>query len=68
MIDRTDFDLRLAEHAAAMARINALGWQRRRADTGRRARAALAALLVGLATRLDGQARRPARLPGGARS
>ncbi|HEX5506800.1 MAG TPA: hypothetical protein VFW96_29575 [Thermomicrobiales bacterium] len=68
MFDRTDLDLRLAAHAATTARINARDWQRQHSTTGRRARAALAGLLVALATRLDRDARPAARLLGRAHS
>lgn len=67
MFDRTDLDLRMAAHRATTARIDARGWQWQRADTGRRARAALADLLVALATRLDREARPAARPLGRAR-
>jgi sugar (pentulose or hexulose) kinase len=64
MIDRTDIELRLAAHAAKTARINERGWQRQHANAGRSARAALAGLLVALATRLDRGARPAARTLG----
>ena len=64
MIDRTTFDLRLAEHAAMATRANRRGGMEgtgaaRRAT--RVTRKALAAALVALARRLD-----PAAMRGGA--
>jgi hypothetical protein len=53
MIDRTTFDLRLAEHRAATARVDASGWRSRAGTPPRPARAALAAARAALAARLD---------------
>jgi hypothetical protein len=53
MIDRTTFDLRLAEHRAAMSRINNSEWKRQGAACRRPVRRAAAATLGALAARLD---------------
>jgi hypothetical protein len=52
MIDRTTFDLRLADHAATTARINAGDWRRQGAPQRQALRPVLAAALVALAARL----------------
>lgn len=52
MIDRTTFDLRLAEHTVTTASINRSGWQRQGGHKHRAIRAALASALVALAVRL----------------
>lgn len=65
MIERTTFDLRIAEHNTTTARINQSEW-RHGPPARRPIRAALAKALVSLATRLD-PARIPA-MPGDARS
>ena len=56
MIDRTNFDLRIADHSTTTARINESEW-RHNQPARRPIRIALASLLVSLAARLD-----PARL------
>jgi hypothetical protein len=54
VIDRTDFDLRIAKHRDVTTRANATGWMSARLLTTRRsARARLAALLLALAARLE---------------
>jgi hypothetical protein len=53
MIDRTTFDLRLAEHRATTARIDASGWQRQRVTPRNPTSAALAAVRAALSARLD---------------
>jgi hypothetical protein len=53
MIDRTTFDLRIADHSATTARINGSDWQRQGAPKHRAIRATLAAALIALAARLD---------------
>ena len=52
MIERTTFDLRLAEHRATTARIEASGWQRQRDTPRRPERASVAAALAALGARL----------------
>jgi hypothetical protein len=52
MIDRTTFDLRIAEHATGVARINGAAW-RQEGETRRSIRALAASALVALARRLD---------------
>ena len=52
MIDRTIFDLRLADHTSSIASINQSDWQHGQA-TRRPLRAAFANALLSLATRLD---------------
>jgi hypothetical protein len=52
MIDRTTFDLRMAEHATTTATLNWTDWQRQGGSDRRPVRAALAGALVALATRL----------------
>ena len=52
MIDRTTFDLRMAEHTATTARINQGDWQRQGEPKGRTIRAVLAGVLIALAARL----------------
>ncbi|MGN6756727.1 MAG: hypothetical protein ACTHMJ_10115 [Thermomicrobiales bacterium] len=52
MMDRTTFDLRIAEHNATVARVNTSEWQHGQ-PTRRPIRAALASILVTLAARLD---------------
>ena len=52
MIERTTFDLRLAEHQATTARIGASGWQRQHGGDGRPGRMAITAVLVALGVRL----------------
>lgn len=53
MIDRTEFDLRLAAHNAAITRANQREWQQQGGAARRSIRAALAAALIALAARLD---------------
>jgi hypothetical protein len=53
MIERTTFDLRLADHAATTARINDGDWRRQGESKPRTLRPVLAAALVALAARLD---------------
>jgi hypothetical protein len=60
MIDRTTFDLRIAEHTATTARINGGDWQRGKRKH-RAIRATLAAALVSLAARLDPARHAPER-------
>ena len=57
MIDRTTFDLRLAEHQATMARIEVRGWQHQGGTPRQPARTALAAAMAALGARLDRAAR-----------
>ena len=52
MIERTTFDLRMAEHTTTTARINACDWQRQGQPKVQVIRAALAAALIALAARL----------------
>lgn len=52
MIDRTTFDLRIAQHRGAVARTNEYAWERQAIAPVRPARVALAAALVALAVRL----------------
>jgi hypothetical protein len=52
MIDRTTFDLRIAEHSATTARANDTEWQHNQ-PTRRPIRTLIANALVTLATRLD---------------
>ena len=52
MIDRTTFDVRIAEHTTTTTAINASDWRRQETPKRRAIRAALAAALVGLAARL----------------
>jgi hypothetical protein len=52
MIDRTDFDLRLAAHRATTARVDRREWQRQGTGTAAPVRAALASALIRLARRL----------------
>ena len=52
MIERTTFDLRLADHATTTARINDNNWQRQGEPKRRALRPVLAAALVALAARL----------------
>ena len=61
MIERTTFDLRIAEHTSTAARINASDWQRQGPPKAQAVRAALAAALVALAARLDPARRVPER-------
>lgn len=61
MIDRTTFDLRLAEHHATTTRINAGDWRRPGVARRRSALAAVAAALIALAARLDPTPRRTSR-------
>ena len=69
MIDRTTFDLRIAEHRGAVARTNEQAWQTQVTRPVRATRAALARVLVALATRLapevpaGGRGGQPARRP-----
>jgi hypothetical protein len=53
MIERTTFDLRIADHTTATARINASDWQRQAKPKRRVVRTAFATALVALAARLD---------------
>jgi hypothetical protein len=57
MIDRTTFDLRIAEHSTTTARVNSTDWQHGQ-PARRPVRRVLAIALVSLAARLD-----PARIP-----
>ena len=57
MIDRTSFDLQIAEHSATIARVNQSDW-RHGQPAGRPIRAALASVLVALAARLAPPPRR----------
>ena len=50
MIDRTTFDLRIADHGTTTARIERQGWQRQ--GEGRSFRATVAAALISLANLL----------------
>ena len=59
MIERTTFDLRIAEQQQTAARINAADWQHQGEPRRRAIRATVAAALVALAARLD-SAPRPA--------
>ena len=52
MIDRTTFDLRLADHTTATARINDSDWQRQGEPQRRALRPVLATALIALAARL----------------
>ena len=52
MIERTTFDLRLADHATTTTRINDSDWQRQGKPKRRAVRSMLAATLVALAARL----------------
>ena len=52
MIERTTFDLRLADHAATTARINDGDWRRQGESKTRALRLVLAVALVALAARL----------------
>ena len=52
MIERTTFDLRLADHATTTARINDGEWRPQGAPQRRALRSVLAAALVALAARL----------------
>ena len=52
MIDRNDFDLRMADHAAVTACINNGDWRRQGEANPHAIRAALAAALVALAAQL----------------
>ena len=52
MIDRTTFDLRIAEHTTTTAAINAREWRQQSTPKRRAIRTALAAALVALAARL----------------
>ena len=51
MIDRNDFDQRIAAHTSKVARINEQGWQQGQASH-RPIRGAMAAALLALAARL----------------
>jgi hypothetical protein len=53
MIDRTEFDLRVAAHTRRTASINGQGWRLVTTVSGPTPRAALATLLLRLAARLD---------------
>ncbi len=52
MIDRTTFDLRIAEHSTTTARVNSTDWQHGQ-PARRPVRSVLATALVSLAARLD---------------
>jgi hypothetical protein len=53
MIDRTTFDLRVAEHTTTTAGINRTDWQRQGEIRPSAIRSGVAAALVALAARLD---------------
>ena len=53
MIDRTTFDLRIAEHRSTTARAEQRAWQSQGATPAGATRAALANALLRLAARLD---------------
>lgn len=53
MIDRTTFDLRIAEHGTATARVERHEWKRPVATPRHAVRARLAQAMVTLAARLD---------------
>ena len=53
MIERTTFDLRIAEHAAMTAKCNTSDWQRQSQPKSQAVRSTLASLLVALAARLS---------------
>ncbi len=57
MIERTTFDLRIAEHGAIAARIDTSDWRHQGQSPRRPLRAALAATLVALAGRLAPETR-----------
>jgi hypothetical protein len=61
MIDRTEFDLRIAAHHGTTTTVNATEWRRQGRRAGRPLRAALAGALVALAVRLDAAALLPGR-------
>ena len=63
MIDRTELDLRLAAHTRHTNMINGQGWKRVATVPAPAPRAALAAVLLRMATRLD-----PARVGQGGAS